>query len=168
MPDIKLSYASASDATITLASLASDTNLLIGRQSSAVFNTTTLALDYLISGKIATNSSVAPTTARAIEVWAVGSWDGVNWPDVFGSGDAGRTITSSDIKASICRLIAAMATDATLGRTYPFGPVSVAAAFGGTVPPAFAIFVTQSTGQVLHATAANHQIRIQPVYETVS
>ena len=166
MPDIKVAYGTASDLTITLASLASDTNLLAGRESAALDNTTTLALDYLISGKITAGTS--PTAARSIEVWAVGSWDGTSWPDVFDGTDSAETITSADIKASICRLLAAMATANTSDRTYHFGPVSLAAAFGGVVPPKVVLFVTHSTGQNLNSTAGNHQIRVQPVYETVT
>lgn len=166
MADIKLAYGAASDATITLASLGSDTNLLAGRESSEIVNTSTLALDYLVSGKITAGTS--PTASRSIEVWAVGSWDGTNWPDVFDGTDSAETITSADIKASVCRLLAAMATANTSDRTYHFGPVSVAAAFGGVVPPKFVVFVTHSTGVNLNSTGSNHQIRIQPVYETVT
>lgn len=166
MADIKLAYGTASDATITLASLASDTNLLAGRESNEIDNGTTLALDYLVSGKITAGTS--PTASRSIEVWAVGSWDGTTWPDVFDGTDSAETITSADIKFSVCRLLSAMATANTSDRTYPFGPVSLAAAFGGTVPRKFVIFVTHNTGVNLNSTAGNHQIRIQPVYETVT
>lgn len=165
MADIKVAYGTASDATITLASLASDTNLLAGRESAEIVNTSTLALDYLISGKITAGTS--PTASRSIEVWAVGSWDGTNWPDVFDGTESAETVTSADIKASVCRLIAAMATANNSDRTYHFGPVSVAAAFGGVVPPKFVVFVVHNTGVNLNSTAGNHQIRLQPVYETV-
>ena len=165
MADIKLAYGAASDVTITLASLASDTNLLAGRESAEIVNTSTLALDYLVSGKITAGTS--PTASRSIEVWVVGSWDGTNWPDVFDGTDSNETITSADIKASVCRLLAAMATANTSDRTYHFGPVSVAAAFGGVVPPKVVVFVVHNTGVALNATGSNHQIRLQPVYETV-
>jgi hypothetical protein len=166
MADIKVAYGTAADVTITLASLASDASLLAGRESAAIDNTSTLALDYLVSGKITAGTS--PTAARSIEVWAVGSWDGTNWPDVFDGTDSTETITSADIKSSICRLVAAMATANTTDRVYHFGPVSIASIFGGIVPPKFAIFVVHSTGVNLNSTAANHQIRLQPVYETVA
>ena len=166
MADIKQAYGTASDATITLASLASDTNLLAGRESAAVDNTSTLALDYLVSGKVTTGTS--PTASRQIEVWAVGSWDGTNWPDVFDGTESAETITSADIKASVCRLLGAMTTSSTSNVTYHFGPMSVAAAFGGVVPPKFVVFAVHNTGVALNATAGNHQIRLQPVYETVS
>lgn len=166
MADIKLAYGTAADATITLASLASDTNLLAGTESDAIDNSSTLALDYLISGKVTAGTS--PTASRSIEVWAVGSWDGTNWPDVFDGGSGTETITSADIKASVCRLVAAMATANTSDRTYHFGPVSIASVFGGVVPKKFVIFVVHNTGVNLNSTAGNHQVRIQPVYETVT
>ncbi len=166
MADLKLSYPAASDLTITLASLGSDTNLLTGRESATIDNSTNLYLDYLISGKITAGTS--PTAARSIEVWAVGSWDGTNWPDVFDGTDSAETITSADIKASVCRFVAAMATANTTDRTYHFGPVSLAAAFGGTLPPKIVLFVTHSTGVNLNSTADNHKIRIQPVFQTVT
>jgi len=166
MADLKLSYGTASDLTITLASLATDANLLTGRESATIDNTSALVLDYLVSGKI--TSGTSPTAAKSIEVWAVGSWDGTNWPDVFDGTESAETITSSDIKASICRYIAAMATSATSNVAYHFGPVSLAAAFGGVLPPKIVLFVTHSTAVALNATAGNHQIRLQPVYQTIN
>jgi hypothetical protein len=166
MADLKLAYGTASDVTITLASMATDTNLLTGRESATIDNSANLFLDYLVSGKITAGTS--PTAARSIEVWAVGSWDGTNWPDVFDGTESAETITSADIKASVCRFVAAMATANTSDRVYHFGPVSLAAAFGGTLPPKVVLFVTHSTGVNLNSTAGNHQIRLQPVFQTVN
>jgi hypothetical protein len=164
--DVKANYPAASDATITLASLASDTNLLAGRESTALDNSSNLYLDYLVSGKITTGTS--PTTARSIQVFAVGSWDGTTWPDVFDGTDSTETITSANHKNSICRFIAEMATDATSDRVYHFGPVSLASAFGGVMPVKVVFFVVHNTAVNLNSTSGNHQIRIQPYYETVT
>jgi hypothetical protein len=166
MADLKLAYGTASDVTITLASMATDTNLLTGRESATIDNSANLFLDYLVSGKITAGTS--PTAARSIEVWAVGSWDGTNWPDVFDGTESAETITSADIKASVCRFVAAMATANTSDRVYHFGPVSLAAAFGGVLPPKVVLFITHSTGVNLNSTAGNHQIRLQPVYQTIN
>jgi len=165
MADILLAYPSATDATITLASLASDTNLLAGAESTAISNTTAKYLDYLISGKIRTGTS--PTTAKSIQVWAVASWDGTNWPDVFDGTASAETITTANHKNAICRLVSEMATDATSNQDYHFAGVSIRDLFGGTCPPAFVLFVTHNTGVALNATAGNHQIRIQGAYETI-
>ena len=48
----KLVYGTAFDATITLASLASDTNLLAGAESNAIDNQTEGYADLIVSGKI--------------------------------------------------------------------------------------------------------------------
>lgn len=166
MADVLLAYPTASDATITLASLATDANLLTGVESAAIVNTSTKYLDFLISGKIRTGTS--PTTAKVIQVWAVASWDGTSWPDVFDGTASAETITSANHKNAICRLVAEMATDATSDRDYHFAGVSIRDIFCGTVPPAFVLFVTHSTAVNLNATGSNHQIRIQGVYETVA
>jgi hypothetical protein len=165
MADVLLAYPAAFDGTITLASLASDTNLLAGVESNAISNLTNKCLDYLISGKIRTGTS--PTTARSIQVWAVASSDGTNWPDVFDGTASAETITSANHKNAICRLVAEMVTDATNDRDYYFSGVSIRDLFGGTCPPAFVLFVTHNTAVNLNSTAGNHQIRIQGVYETV-
>jgi len=164
--DIKVYYGTASDLTITLASLASDTNLLAGRESATIDNSTALNLDYLVSGKITAGTS--PTASRQIEVWAVGSWDGTNWPDVFDGTDSDETVTASDIKNAVCRAVAIMATGNTSDRVYYFGPVSLASVFGGVLPVKVVLFVVHNTGVNLNSTAGNHQIRLQPVYETVA
>lgn len=166
MADVKLAYGTPVDVTITLASLASDTNLLAGQQSTAIDNTSTLALDYLVSGRITVGTT--PTTARQIEVWCVGRWDATNWPDTFTGSNAARTITSAEIKTTICRLVASIPTVATSDRSYPFGPVSVAQLFGGVLPQAFVFFVTHNTAATLNATGGNHLIRVQPVFQTVT
>jgi hypothetical protein len=165
MPDIKIAYGSAFDLTITLASLASDTNLLDGRESAAIDNTTDKMLDYLISGKITTGTS--PTTARSIQIWAVASFDGTSWPDVFDGTDSAELISLANIKnSSVCRLVDELSTTSTSNEDYYFAGVSIARLFG-SVPPKFVLFVTHNTGVALNATAGNHVIRVQPVYRTV-
>jgi hypothetical protein len=165
MPDIKIAYGSAFDLTITLASLASDTNLLAGRESAAIDNTTDKMLDYLISGKITTGTS--PTAARSIQIWAIASSDGTNWPDVFDGTDSDETISLANVKnSSMCRLVDELSTTATSDEDYYFAGVSIARLFG-SVPPKFVLFVTHNTVAALNATAGNHLIRVQPVYRTV-
>lgn len=166
MADVKLAYGTPADVTITLASLASDTNLLAGQESDAVVNTTTLALDYLASGKIMTGTT--PTTARQIEIWCVGRWDATNWSDVFDGTNSAETITNIEIKTSICRLVASIPTTATSNVSYSFGPVSIAQLFGGVLPQAFSLFSTHNTVAALNSTGSNHLIRVQPIFQTVT
>ena len=166
MAQAKVNYATASDITITLAALGSDASLLAGAESNAIDNTVNGYRDYWISGKITTGTS--PTTGKQIEVWAVGSIDGSIYPDVFDGTASAETISLASVKASVCKFVANMATTATSDEDYPFGPVLLSSVFGGDVPPKFVIFVTHNTGVNLNATAGNHYIRLQPVYDTVS
>ncbi len=164
--DVKLVYGTASDVTCTLASLATSSTRLVGQESAEVNNSTALVTDYLCSGKITTGTT--PTTARTIEVWAIASWDGTNWPSVFDGTDSAETIPSAEQKTALCRhLVASMTTNATSNTTYEWAGISMAAVFGGTLPPKFSFFVTHDTAVNLNSTGSNHQIRIQPVFENV-
>ena len=157
-------YGSKTTITAAVASLASDTNLLAGIESSIIDNTTDGFDDILLSGKSTTGTS--PTASRQIEVWAV-AWDGVNWPDVFDGTTSGETITSSDIKNSICKPVAIMSTNATSDRTYHFTGVSLRTAFSGELPSKVVLFIVHNTGVALNATAGNHEFSYVGTYPQV-
>jgi len=163
MADIRLAYDTSFNATITLANLVYDGNLLQGRESAAITNSSGY-LDYLISGKITNGTGPGLGT---IEVWAVGSIDGTTWPDVFDGTESSETISSTSVKNEICKLVSSIANYSVSNYAQYFGPVSLASIFGGTLPKAFIIFVVNGSGVALNATASNHQIRLTPVYETV-
>jgi len=165
MADVKLAYGTAVDATITLASLATSSSRLVGRESTAIDNTTNLHLDYLISGRITTGTT--PTVSTSIEVWAVAAFDNTTFPHVFDGTDSGETIALDNIKNNICYLVTSITVTAASDTEYSFSGISLASVFRGVIPPKFVFFVTHNTGVALNATAGNHQIRVQPVYETV-
>lgn len=165
--DIKLVYGTAADVTITLASLPTSSTKLVGREGTAIDNTSLLALDYLFSGKITTGTS--PTTAKTIEIWVIPSWDGTTWPGVFDGTDSAETLPSAEVKVALCRVLAiSISINATSDTTYEFAGISIAALFGGVVPPKFTFFVTHDSAVDLNSTAGNHQLRIQPVYQNVA
>lgn len=169
MADIKASYGASSAVTISLAGLASDTNLLAGVESDAVDNSTDLCLDYQLAGKITTGTS--PTASKRIRVHVVGMLNDSTWPDVFDGTGSAETITSADIRDAAggsIRLAAEMPTSNTSDRAYPFGPISVAALFNGVCPRKFAVFVTHDTGVNLNSTAGNHAVYVTPYKETVA
>ena len=159
--DILTKYSSQETITAAVASLASDTNLLAGLESSIIDNSSTGYDDRLLSGKITTGTS--PTASRQIEVWAIG-WDGSGWPDVFDGTTSNETITSSDIKNAICKPVAIMSTNSTSDRTYWFTGVSLRQAFGGTMPEKCVLFIVHNTGAALNATAGNHAFYATGVY----
>ena len=157
-------YGSKTTLTASLASLASDTNLLAGLESSIIDNTTDGFDDILVSGKITTGTS--PTDAKQIEVWAI-AWDGANWPDVFDGTSSAETITSTGIKNAICWNVATLATNNTSDRAYHFSGRSLRNAFGGELPSKVVLFVVHNTGVNLNATAANHELSYYGVYPQV-
>lgn len=164
--DVKLAYAASASLTITLASLASDSNLLAGRESTAVANTSNLYQDILVSGKITTGTS--PTVSKNIYVFAYAAVnDTPTYPGVFDGTDSGET-TVAATKANCLALLAVITVTATSDVTYWFGPKSLAAAFGGVVPTHWGVFVVHDTAVNLNSTAGNHAIYYTPVYNTVA
>ena len=162
--DIKEAFASSAAFTITLASLASDTNLVAGRESTAIDNGTNLYPDYLVGGKIRTGNS--PTAARKIEVWAYGEInDTPTYPAGVTGSDANLTLNSLDIKAAALALLAVMGTDATSDRDYWMRPTSIATAFG-IMPRKFGLYVVHNTAANLNSTGGNHVLNYKGVYFT--
>lgn len=161
--DIVQKWGSSAALTITLASLATDANLLTGRESTAVVASSASVTDYLIGGKITTGTS--PTANKSIEIWLIGTLeDTPTWPDVFDGIDSAETITSNGVKYAICKLVKAITIESTSDRTYWFGPESVAQRFGNSLPKQWGVFVTHDTAVNLNATAGNHAIWATPVY----
>lgn len=160
--DILLKYATSATLTCAVESLASDTALLAGIESSVIDNTAAGYDDYLVSGKVKAGTS--PTATRQIEVWAV-AWDGSSWPDVFDGTAGSETITSAEIKAAICRPVAIMATTNTTDRVYHFSGVSLRQVFNGTLPAKVVLFVVHNTGVALNSSG--HEFRVQGVYSQV-
>lgn len=157
-------YAASSSYTITLASLASDTNLLVGREGALIDNSTLGYADYLVGGFFQLAASGTLTANRSIELWAVAPISDTVWPSPFAGSDAGRTIVLQANKNTICKFLYSTLTTSTNSSVYRFSGVSVARAFGGVLPDRFTLFVTQNTGQALDGTAANHGITIKGVY----
>lgn len=168
MASVKLAYVTPVALTITLASLASDTNLLAGKQSSEIDNSTNLYLDYLLSGQVTVGTT--PTTAREILIYVAGLMGNAGYGDtITNAGDASKTMTSVGIRDGYLKLAARMLVDsATSNRAYTFGPISLAALFGGVAPRKFVVFVVHNTGVALNATGGNHFLYVEPVYETVA
>jgi len=167
MADVKIAYASSAAMTITLASLASSSTRVAGRESTAINNTSNKYLDYLVAGKVTTGTS--PTDARQIDVWVYASYeDTPTYPDVFDGTDSDETATSAGVLAGGLVLAASISTNNTSDRTYWIAPFSVAALFGGRMPKYFGVFVTHDTGVALNATGGNHAFWQTGVYETVT
>jgi hypothetical protein len=154
--DIKSKYPATSTVAITCttASLASDTNLLAGRASTAVDNTTNLDLDHLLSGAIRTGTT--PTVSTTIEIWVYSYLSIASGTPAYVDGitgtDANKTLTSLNVKNAGLRRAALIIVDATTGRDYAIPPTSVANLFDGVLPPFWGVFVVHNTAVALNAT----------------
>jgi hypothetical protein len=156
-------YASAVTHTITLASLASDTNLIAGRQGTVIDNSSSTLVDALVGGKVTTGTS--PTASRLIEIWAFGTYDGTTYSAGAGATDANFSPTG---EKTLMRLLTSIDTDATSNHTYEWGPISVASAFGGIMPPKWGVFIVHNTAVNLNSTAGNHEVKHTPVTLTTA
>jgi hypothetical protein len=157
MADFKIKYGTPADLTITLASLASSTTRLAGRESTAIDNSSNLYVDALVSGKITTAGTL--TANRRIEIWVYAQHDDTpTYMDVLDGTDSDETFAVEAQRNSAMRLAAMILLPDTTARTYWFAPFSVAALFGGVMPKRWGIWVTQDSGAALSATGSDHDI----------
>lgn len=140
-------YGTATDLTITLASLASDTALIAGRQSGVIANTTDKAV--LIDLFVKVTTGTTPTAARQIEIWLAGSVDETLFAAGAGTSDANFSPTG---QKSNMKLLYIIATDSTSDRAYQVALEDV------PVFPAWVIFIVHNTGVNLNATGGNHKV----------
>lgn len=152
MTTITPGYGSAVSLACTTTALASDGNLLAGRQSAIANNTTDLAVDTILEGTIATSGTI---TAGTIELWAFASIDNTNFTGGASSaGDANLSLPTTGMKALMQKLDA-ISVDTT-ARTYVIGPYSVANAFGGTMPAYWGFFVVHNLGSGVLTTTLKY------------
>jgi hypothetical protein len=170
MADIKVAYGTAVSMAVTnLPSLASDLNLLSGWQSAIEDNTTTLAADILLSGKVTVG--VTPSVDRVIYVYAWAQLDPTTpvRPENFGTTASVRSIVSDGTAANFLRPIAAMNVDSsTTNRIYWFGPVSLAQTFGGVLPAKWGLWVVHNTTAALDSISGSFAFWYTPTYYTVA
>src|ERR1700724_597865 len=146
--DIKGKYGTNNQTiTVTIASLANNT----ARQSTEIDNTTNVFFDALVSVKV--KSAAAATSATGtVNVYAFGTTDGgTTRTETAGASDAAITLTVPPN----ARFIGAFNVVAN-AVTYPAGPFSVAAAFGGVLPDHWGIIIENKSGATLDATGGNH------------
>lgn len=141
MATVKESWGGDTSITITLNSLASSAT--VGRASTAVDNSTNLYLDAHLVGTIVLAAG-APANDQAVYVYGYADDGRGTYTESITGTDAGHTIQSP----TVLPLIGVVPTP-TNGGTYPFGPWSVAAAFGGVLPYKWGICVVNFSGQAL-------------------
>lgn len=173
MPNVLQEYAASSNLTVTnLHSLAASAGLLAGWTSGTIDNTTDKHLDKVITAQFTTSS--ANRQAGQIQVWAYAMLDDSNWPgSLFSAGSAGTqgaaTIIDDEQKNEVMRLLWSTTTDTTNGDVHNMPPTSVRAAFGGILPPKFAVFVTAACATSTNAcfAASGNQVTVKGYFESI-
>jgi hypothetical protein len=165
MADSKLAFQTSQTLTNAIESLATSSTWVAGYESATVDNTSNLYLDYIHDGYVTVGTT--PTSGTEIRIYVVGCVDGTNWPDVFDGTTSAETITSVGVRDGFAKLAAVMQCDSTTSnRAYPY-TFSVAALFGGVVPPKYCLFTTHNTGVNLNSTGGNQVTRYRGVYNTI-
>lgn len=141
--------------------LASSSTFVAGWEFGAISNRTNLDLDHLLSGKIEVGTT--PTINTQIQIYVVPCLALVSgsptWPDVMDGTASAETWTSAGIRDGAAVPAKTILVDATTSnRDYFFDGVSVAALFGGFLPPDYVVFVTHNTGVNLNSTDGNHAL----------
>lgn len=138
--------------TFTLNSLAdSGAGQIAGRESTAVSNLVTLAVDYLVGGILLTGTT--PTANTVIELWCYAAFDGTPTYSGGATGtDNNLTPSTLGTKATMAFMIALQNLDATSNRQFNWGPFSVANLFGGSCPTAWGVYCMNNSGVALKST----------------
>jgi len=163
--DFKIKYGTALTPTVTnLQSLASSSGFASGWTSAWIDNTTTLALDYLITAAIAAGTT---PTAGSVRVYAYAQHsDGSTAPSIFSAGTPGTegTATVTDVEQLDASLVLlwSSSVDTTSNDIYSMPPRSIAQAFG-YVPRKFALFIAHDTVAALKSSG--NAIYADPILE---
>lgn len=167
--DAKVAYAASAAYTCGVASLASSSTFLAGREGTAVDNSTNKYLDYILAGHVCVGTT--PTTAKSIRVYCYGTQnDTPLYPANVTGSDAALTVTNAEMLQSGLQLAASIPIVATTSDIkYPWSPRSLCAIFGLMFPPTHhGLFISHDTVAALNGTAGNHIQSYKPVYATVA
>lgn len=150
MATVTANFSSAQSITITLANLTDGS----WRQSAVYDNTTNKFVDALIGGSVQTGTS--PTAGGTIDIYAYASYDGTNYTAGASGSDAAYT---ADGEETLLKVVEIIVVDATSDQDYVWGPVSLAAVFGGVLPSKFGLVVENNTVATLNATGTNNEVQ---------
>jgi hypothetical protein len=148
MATLSMNYASAATITLTLTSLTNGS----WRASTAVDNTSNLYLDAILGGSVQMGTS--PTNNGTFDIYLYSTYDGTNYTGGVSGTDAAYT---ADGEEKLFVLVKSIIVDNTTDQDYVWGSVSVAAAFGGTLPSKWGVVVENNTGVTTNATGTNNE-----------
>lgn len=158
--DIKGKYGGGSSTTLTvtnLHSLASAQDWAAGWSSASVDNTSNLYLDWMIGGSFTTHAS--NRQAGSINVYVIGAFNLTpTWPasatGTWGTEGAASFVDTEE-RDGAAILIQSITVDNSASAVYPMKSRWLASAFGGQLPPYFAVFVAQNASTTTTAGLAS-------------
>lgn len=149
-----INYGTRAALVCTLASLANAAY----REATEIDNSSTLADDAMLHGKVTTGTT--PVAGTSITIYVSGSDGTTARPGNLTGADSTITPAGEQTQFEIARIIA---VDATSNHTYEWFVGSVAALFGGVLPKKWSVIVLNSSGVALNATGGNHDIEVTPI-----
>jgi hypothetical protein len=160
--DIKQKYGTETAYTWTsLNSLAGSSSMVAGASCLAVDNTSTLALDYLVAGKITWSSTAPAAGTYQLNIYAYTSIDGTPNYVQDGSGnalgtDAAKTFAQASDIYNACNLLKSLTLYTTASKVYTFSRQSIANLFGAC-PSYHGLWATHgvTTGSSTPAASGN-------------
>lgn len=162
MSNIKLAYQAAQTMTVTnLHSLANSATA--GWQSAVVSNTTDLFLDALVQ-VVLDFANTAPANSKAALVFAYAGLDSVYSNPASGS-EGMITLVDVDSNYQALKMIGSVPYT-TQDEVAESSPMSVAAGFGGVLPPAWGLVIMNRSGAAL--AASGNTVTYRGVYSTVA
>lgn len=164
--DIKIAYAADTQPTLTLASLASSSTWVAGRESNSVDNSSNKYIDYEPSGFVTTGTT--PTLNTEIRLYIIKPVnDTPTWPDVFDGTDSAETVTNTNILDGLA-LAWSTSVASTSNLAYPIAKASTLAQLFGVCPALFSAFVSHNNTAALNSTGGNHEFTVRGTYLTSS
>jgi hypothetical protein len=100
--------------------------------------------------------------------------DDTNWPDIFSSGTEGTqgtaTVHDTEQQASALILLWSTAVDTGTAEVHSMPMTSVRGAFGGILPPKFAVFIAANAATSTNASfaASGNQVTVKGFGESVA
>jgi hypothetical protein len=149
-------YSSEGTITITLTSLGTSATLVAGQQSNSIDLSSSNYDDVLFRVTTQSITTPAPTAGGFIEVWWVPQLTNGSWPDGFGATDNARTVSSRAELQAYGKLIGSVQNSAATDHYYYLTGSLIKATCQLHYSKIGCVWVTQSTGQALNGTAANH------------
>jgi len=152
MATTSLAYSGNTTITMDLASLATSSTFLAGRESTQIDNTADKYMDCLVSGTVSVGTTPTANTVIAVYVWGADTSLATTPLDTLDGTDSAETLTNTGILNAL-RLGATVAVPATTSDVqYIVLPFSVASLFGGVMPKFWGLFVTHNTNVNLRST----------------